>query len=73
MSDVTLGQVWRRKPAGYLYKVKAITGDTFGSIVLLNLHDFRESRISPQGLRKKFELTDLGRTARLSSGSEEER
>lgn len=61
MTDIALGQVWRRKPAGHLYKVKAITGDTFGSILLLNLHDYRESRISPTGLRKKFELTDLGR------------
>ncbi|MGW8431061.1 hypothetical protein ACWGJ9_08055 [Curtobacterium citreum] len=59
---IEAGQVWRRKPAGYLYKVEEVASaiDIAQSIKLQNLHDHRTSWISAAGLRKKFDLTDHG-------------
>lgn len=55
MDDIAPGQVWQRKPAGYLYRVVEV-GDSklMQDIVLTNLHDPRKSRISPPGLRAKL-------------------
>lgn len=60
---IEAGQVWRRKPAGYLYKVKEIAAGAGSNIRLTNLHDQRTSWISASGLRTKFELTEHGDTA----------
>lgn len=55
MDEIEPGQVWQRKPAGYLYRVTEVGDSTFAQdIVLNNLHNPRTSRISGQGLRSKF-------------------
>ena len=52
---IAVGQVWQRKPAGYLYRVaEAGDSDFAQDIVLHNLHESRISRISAPGLRAKF-------------------
>ena len=49
------GQVWQRKPAGFLYRITEVGDGGFAQdIVLTNLHNPRISRISPAGLRAKF-------------------
>ncbi|PYY32268.1 hypothetical protein [Curtobacterium sp. MCBD17_030] len=55
---IEVGQVWRRKPAGFLYKVEEVTGGAGSNIKLENLHDHRTSWISKAGLRTKFELIE---------------
>ena len=55
---VEVGQVWRRKPAGFLYKVEEVGVSTGQNVKLQNLHDHRTSWISQSGLRAKFDLTD---------------
>jgi hypothetical protein len=51
---IEVGQVYRRKPSGYLYRVELIDGTSGSSVSLRCLHDGRASWISPTGLRKKF-------------------
>lgn len=52
---ITPGQIWQRKPAGYLYRVTEVGDSGFAQdIVLNNQHNARLTRISPTGLRKKF-------------------
>lgn len=57
---VTDGQIWQRKPAGYLYRVEHVNSGAGSNIELVNLHDQRHSHISTSGLRTKFlHRTDL--------------
>ncbi|WIE81435.1 hypothetical protein [Curtobacterium sp. MCSS17_016] len=58
--SIEVGQVWRRKPAGFLYKVEEVAAGAGSNIKLRNLHDRRTSWISEAGLRAKFELTEHG-------------
>jgi hypothetical protein len=60
---IEVGQVWRRKPDGYLYKVEEVAAGAASNIRLTNLYDQRTSWISASGLRAKFELTEHGDTA----------
>lgn len=52
---IAAGQIWQRKPAGFLYRITEVGDGGFAQdIVLNNLHNPRISRISPAGLRSKF-------------------
>lgn len=53
--DIATGQVWQRKPAGFLYRVTEVGDGGFAQdMVLTNLRNPRVSRISPAGLHSKF-------------------
>lgn len=54
--SIEVGQIWRRKSSGSLYRIAEIQDGTGSNIVLRNFHDSRISRISESGLRKKMEL-----------------
>lgn len=62
MSDTPIkkGQIWRRQPDGFLYKVIEIDDGAGSNITLRNVHNSRISRISELGLRKKMELHSVG-------------